>query len=220
MRGSFIWRATIAEVMAAPEGFELAGPAHLPTPLGRFQVYAFRHPDLAGDHALLTKGLDGDTDEGPAVLCRIHSACLTGDIFHSLRCDCGSQFDCALEAIEAAGRGVVVYLNQEGRGIGFFNKIRAYVLQDGGHDTVEANELLGLPADARQYAPAADALAALDVHRVRLMTNNPDKVRALEAEGIRVEERVPLHVEIDDTARSYMKTKRDRMGHLLPHHDE
>lgn len=210
--------AGIACVMAQPEGFELAGPAELPTPLGSFLVYAFRHPHLDGDHALLTKGLSGGPDGAP--LCRIHSACLTGDVFHSLRCDCGSQFDCALEAIEDAGQGVVVYLNQEGRGIGFFNKIRAYVLQDEGHDTVEANELLGLPADARQYAPAADALRAIGVEQVRLMTNNPDKVRALEAEGIRVEERIPLHVEIDDTARAYMSTKRDRMGHLLPRHDE
>lgn len=204
--------------MAEPEGFELAGPAELPTPLGRFQVYAFRHPDLEGDHALLAKGLDASP--GSAALCRIHSACLTGDVFHSLRCDCGSQFDCALEAIEEAGQGVLVYLNQEGRGIGFFNKIRAYILQDEGHDTVEANELLGLPADARQYAPAAEALRALGIDEVRLMTNNPDKVRALEGQGIRVEERIPLHVDVDETARTYMSTKRDRMGHLLPRHDD
>lgn len=205
--------------MAPHETVELAGPANLPTPLGEFQVYAFRHPELEGDHAILAKGLEGQ-DPDRAELCRIHSACLTGDVFHSLRCDCGAQFDCALEAIEEAGRGVLIYLNQEGRGIGLFNKIQAYELQDQGHDTVEANELLGLPADARQYAPAAEALSALGIQRVRLLTNNPAKVGALEEAGIRVEERVPLHVDVPETAAGYMETKRERMGHLLPRHTD
>lgn len=200
--------------MANPDTLELAGPADLPTPIGAFQIYAFRHPDLAGDHAVITKG-PIDDEEG-AVLCRLHSACLTGDAFHSMRCDCGAQFDAALERIEQEGRGVLVYLDQEGRGIGFFDKIRAYVLQDDGADTVEANEQLGLPADAREYTPAAGALQALGIEAVALMTNNPAKVKALEQAGVRVEERVPLHAEVGETVGAYLKAKRDRMGHLLP----
>jgi len=201
--------------MASDHALELAGPAGLPTPLGRFNVYGLRHPDLEGEHALVTKGeIDPSAVDG--VLCRIHSACLTGDVLHSLRCDCGAQLEAALAAIEAEGSGIVIYLNQEGRGIGLFNKVRAYLLQDEGHDTVEANELLGLPADDRDYGAAADALRALGIERVRLMTNNPSKVKALEAAGIRVEERVPLHAEPTDLNRSYLGAKRDRLGHLLP----
>lgn len=201
----------------SPDAFELVGPAALPTPLGEFEVYAFSHPALDGEHAALVKGyVGGETDEGEGVLCRVHSACLTGDAFHSVRCDCGAQFDRSLERIEDAGRGVVVYLNQEGRGIGLVNKIRAYELQDEGHDTVEANEELGLPADARDYTAAAKVLEALGVERVRLMTNNPDKVTALESAGIQVEERLPLLVEADEFKASYLDAKRDRLGHLLP----
>lgn len=198
-----------------PDGFELVGPADLPTPIGEFEVYAFEHPDLDGEHAVLTKG-DPSVEGDEGVLCRVHSACLTGDTFHSRRCDCGAQFDEALERIEDEGQGVLVYLNQEGRGIGLLNKIRAYRLQDEGHDTVDANRELGFPADARDYAPAADVLAALDVERVRLLTNNPDKVQALEDEGVRVEERVHLHVETGAQGRGYLEAKRDRLGHLLP----
>lgn len=201
----------------APEGFTLVGPAALPTPLGTFQVYAFEHPDLEGEHAVLSKGDPGQqgTDDEP-VLCRVHSACLTGDAFHSLRCDCGAQFDQSLDRIESEGSGVLVYLNQEGRGIGLLNKIRAYELQEEGHDTVEANQALGLPADAREYAAAAHVLDALGIDRVRLLTNNPDKVTALEEAGCRVEERLPLLVEIDEATTAYLDTKRDRLGHLLP----
>jgi 3,4-dihydroxy 2-butanone 4-phosphate synthase/GTP cyclohydrolase II len=141
---------------------------------------------------------------------------LTGDAFHSLRCDCGAQFDAALERIEDEGHGVLVYLNQEGRGIGLTNKIRAYRLQDEGADTVEANHELGLPADVRDYAPAADALEELGVERVRLLTNNPDKVAALDDAGVRVEERIPLHVSADENVEEYLQAKRDRLGHLLP----
>ncbi len=192
---------------------EMVGPANLPTPLGDFKVHAFRHDDLDGEHAVLTHGDPANQD---AALCRIHSACLTGDAFHSLRCDCGAQFDTALETIHDEGHGLLIYLNQEGRGIGLFNKIRAYTLQDDGHDTVEANEKLGLPADARTYTAAAHILETLDIQRVRLMTNNPDKVNALENEGITVEERLPLLVNQDEHARAYLGAKRDRLGHLLP----
>lgn len=202
--------------MPPPEECEIVGPADLPTPIGDFQVHAFTHPDLEGEHAVLTKGdLEDEADE-PGVLCRVHSACLTGDGFHSLRCDCGAQFDRALERIDDEGRGVLVYLNQEGRGIGLKNKIRAYVLQDEGRDTVEANEELGLPADARNYQAAADVLAALGVEQIRLMTNNPDKVAALEEAGVRVVERLPILIEMDEFKEGYLDTKRDRLGHLLP----
>lgn len=197
------------------DALELVGPADLPTPAGAFEVYAFRHGSLEGEHAALVKGEVSD-DAPPGVLCRVHSACRTGDAFHSLRCDCGAQFDRALERIDEAGTGVLVYLDQEGRGIGLFDKIRAYRLQDEGYDTVEANEELGLPADARSYTAAGDLLAALDVGRVRLMTNNPDKVTALEEHGIRVEERLPLLVDDDEHKAGYLGTKRDRLGHLLP----
>lgn len=200
--------------MTVDEDLELVGPAGLPTPVGEFELYAFDHPNLEGDHAVLVKGDVSDQDH--PVLCRVHSACLTGDAFHSLRCDCGAQFDRALERIEDEGQGVLVYLNQEGRGIGFTNKIRAYILQDEGADTVEANEELGLPADARSYTAAAHVLQALDVGTVRLMTNNPDKVTALEEAGVRVEERLPLLVEMDEFKEGYLDTKRDRLGHLLP----
>lgn len=192
---------------------EMVGPAQLPTPLGEFQVHAFRHDALDGEHAVLTHG---NPQQADAALCRIHSACLTGDAFHSLRCDCGAQFDRSLEAIHDEGTGVLVYLNQEGRGIGLFNKIHAYTLQDDGHDTVEANEELGLPADARSYNAAAHVLDALGIQHVRLMTNNPDKVKTLENEGITVEERLPLLVDQDEHSRAYLGVKRDRLGHLLP----
>jgi GTP cyclohydrolase II len=197
------------------DGVDLVGPADLPTPVGHFDVYAFEHPDLEGEHAVITKG-DPAVSGEDGVLCRVHSACLTGDTFHSARCDCGAQLDEAIERIEEEGTGVLVYLNQEGRGIGLVNKIRAYQLQDDGHDTVDANRELGFPADARNYGPAADVLDELGVDRVRLLTNNPAKVQALEDAGVRVEERVHLHVETGEAGEGYLATKRDRLGHLLP----
>lgn len=199
----------------APEGLEIVGPADLPTPFGEFEVHAFRHPEIEGEHALLTKRDTGVFPED-GVLCRVHSACLTGDTFHSARCDCGAQFDQALQRIEEEGVGVLVYLNQEGRGIGLVNKIQAYQLQDEGQDTVDANRELGFPADARSYEPAADVLEAMGIESVRLLTNNPDKVQALEQAGLRVEERIPLHVETNDETTGYLEAKRDRLGHLLP----
>lgn len=199
----------------APDGIDLVGPADLPTPLGEFDAYAFEHPELEGEHVVLAKGDVGvPAEEG--ILCRVHSECRTGDTLQSARCDCGAQLDEALERIQDERAGVLVYLSQEGRGIGLVDKIKAYQLQDEGHDTVEANEELGFPADARSYAPAADALAELGVDSVRLMTNNPDKVRELQAAGTRVEERIPLHVDPGEDGHGYLATKRDRMGHLLP----
>jgi GTP cyclohydrolase II len=155
----------------------------------------------------------GDLATGPPPLVRIHSECLTGDVFHSLRCDCRAQLELALETIAREGRGVVVYEHQEGRGIGLLNKLRAYELQDQGADTVEANEQLGFAADLRGYQMSAGILRHLGLRSVRLMSNNPDKIAAVENAGIQVAERVSAAVEADH-ASEYLQTKRDKMGHL------
>ena len=192
------------------EVFEVTPPAALPTRWGSFEVVAFRFAD-GGEHLAVTKGKVA----GPSVLARVHSSCITGDVLGSERCDCGPQLQAALQAIERAGRGVVLYLNQEGRGIGLFNKIRAYNEQDRGANTVEANERLGFAADAREYLHAAAMLRHLGVTSVNLMTNNPAKVRALESEGIAVAQRVPHAPGATPVNRLYLDTKRDLMGHLL-----
>lgn len=185
-------------------------PAELPTRWGRFRAVAFRFPG-GGEHLAVLKG----DPAGAGVLARVHSSCLTGDVLGSERCDCGPQLHRALEAIEREGRGVVLYLSQEGRGIGLYHKLRAYVEQDGGANTVEANERLGFQADARTYHEAAAMLRALGVASVRLMTNNPAKVQALEAAGVRVEARVPHVTGETPTNAAYLRTKRDLLGHLL-----
>lgn len=191
-------------------GFEVTPPAELPTVAGAFTLVAFRFPD-GEEHLAVIKG----DPSGPNTLARIHSSCLTGDVLGSRRCDCGPQLAAALEAIEREGRGVVLYLNQEGRGIGLFNKIRAYVEQDAGANTVEANLKLGFDADERNYEQAAAMLAHLGVASVRLLTNNPKKVEALEAAGIPVAERVPHVVGANDANRLYIATKRDLLGHII-----
>ena len=157
----------------------------------------------------------GDVAGDEPVLVRVHSQCLTGDIFGSARCDCGLQLELALERIAAAGRGVLLYLLQEGRGIGLLNKLRAYELQDGGHDTVEANERLGFRADQRDYGIGAQILRDLGVRRMRLMTNNPAKYVALAGYGLEIVERVPLEIPPTAATRDYLRTKRDKLGHLL-----
>jgi 3,4-dihydroxy 2-butanone 4-phosphate synthase/GTP cyclohydrolase II len=162
----------------------------------------------------LVKG-DVDTARGEPVLVRLHSQCLTGDVFGSERCDCGEQLDAALSKIEEAGRGVLVYMFDEGRGIGLLNKIRAYALQDQGHDTVEANHALGFAADMRDYSAGAHILSDLGARRVRLMTNNPDKVAALADYGLEVVERVAVEVPPREANRRYLDTKRSKFGHLL-----
>lgn len=189
---------------------EVTVPAALPTRWGAFQVMAFRF-DGGSEHLAIIKG----DVAGPAVLTRAHSSCVTGDVLGSCRCDCGPQLRAAMEAIETEGRGVLLYLNQEGRGIGLYNKIRAYVEQDGGANTVEANVNLGFEADARSYEQAAAMLRHLRVESVRLLTNNPEKVRALKAAGIPVTERVPHAPGQNDANRLYIEAKRDLMGHLL-----
>ena len=184
----------------------------LPTDYGEFRLLAYSNPGSTDlDLALVT----GEIDSDEPVLTRLHSECLTGDIFASRRCDCGNQLHAALRMMATEGRGALLYLRQEGRGIGLLNKLRAYGLQDAGFDTVQANEQLGFPADARDYGIAARILAELGVRRVRLITNNPRKRTALEANGLEVVERVPLIIPPNANNHAYLTTKRDKLGHLL-----
>lgn len=186
----------------------------LPTTFGDFTAYGYRSIVDGVEHVALVHGEVGDGEE---VLVRMHSECLTGDIFHSLRCDCGPQLHASMERIKEAGRGVVVYLRgHEGRGIGLVSKLRAYELQERGRDTLDANLELGLPADARDYAAGAQILADLGVHSVRLLTNNPDKSAALTRHGIKVSDRESMPTEAGEHNLRYLRTKRDRMGHDLP----
>ncbi|HSP85664.1 MAG TPA: GTP cyclohydrolase II [Psychrobacter sp.] len=210
--------------------------AKLPTRHGEFDIHIFEN-DEGQEHVMLTVGLpvvnqtditdtlplpdvilnqkDTALSERPIPLIRIHSECLTGDAFSSLKCDCGPQLNTAMQAIQETGCGAILYLRQEGRGIGLTNKIRAYALQDQGHDTLDANLMLGLPADARIYDMCGPMLAHVGVDAVRLITNNPSKVAYLNEHGIDVVERVPLVVGVNDMNAEYLATKRDRMGHLL-----
>ncbi|WP_411100291.1 bifunctional 3,4-dihydroxy-2-butanone-4-phosphate synthase/GTP cyclohydrolase II [Streptomyces sp. x-45] len=187
---------------------------HLPTRHGEFTAYGYRSTVDGVEHIAL---VHGDLGDGQDVLVRVHSECLTGDVFGSLRCDCGPQLDASLDRIQAEGRGVVVYLRgHEGRGIGLMSKLRAYELQERGRDTLDANLELGLPADARDYGAGAQILRDLGVRTVRLMTNNPDKSQALERHGITVGGREPMPVQAGEHNLRYLRTKRDRMGHDLP----
>lgn len=185
--------------------------AMLPTAWGDFQLHGFEEVETGKEHVALTMG-EFSPDE--PVLLRIHSECLTGDAFFSQRCDCGPQLQAALKAIAAEGKGIVLYLRQEGRGIGLLNKIRAYHLQDEGADTVEANEQLGFGADEREYGMCKTMLEHLSVKRVRLMTNNPTKMAAVESLGFIVDERIPLWTENNPHNEQYIATKSDKMGHL------
>ncbi|MFA5607829.1 MAG: GTP cyclohydrolase II [Leucobacter sp.] len=190
--------------------------ATLPTEHGEFRALAYRDRRVGIDHiALIASGPDGAAP-GPEALVRVHSECITGEAFGSLKCECGPQLDAALKLVHERG-GIVVYLRgHEGRGIGLANKLRAYQLQDEGLDTLDANLQLGFPADSRDYTAAAEILDELGIERVRLLTNNPDKVTQLEAQGIVVTERVPLITGVNEQNVSYLTTKRDRMGHELP----
>jgi 3,4-dihydroxy 2-butanone 4-phosphate synthase/GTP cyclohydrolase II len=186
--------------------------ANLPTNIGEFRIAAYRSLTSNEEFVVLFKG---EMQANVPTLVRIHSQCLTGDVFGSIKCDCGLQLQKAMELIEAEGRGAIVYQQQEGRGIGIINKIRAYQLQDRGADTVEANEKLGFAVDARQYQQCAEILFDLGLCKVRVMSNNPDKLRALEEAGLRIVERVPIEVEAREPAAHYLKTKKEKMGHLL-----
>jgi 3,4-dihydroxy 2-butanone 4-phosphate synthase/GTP cyclohydrolase II len=184
----------------------------LPTPYGQLRAYAYRSDITGEEHVAFVLG---EIQPERPVLVRVHSQCLTGDVFGSLRCDCGPQLHRAMERIAAEDHGVLLYLLQEGRGIGLFNKLRAYELQEEGHDTVEANEKLGFRADERNYGIGAQILRDLGVRQMRLMTNNPGKYIALSGYGLEIVDRVPLEVPATDTTREYLRAKRDKMGHLL-----
>jgi 3,4-dihydroxy 2-butanone 4-phosphate synthase/GTP cyclohydrolase II len=186
--------------------------ARLPTEVGEFRIAGYRSRTSAEEFVALYKG---EMSPGTPTLARIHSQCLTGDVFGSTKCDCGRQLRAAMESIERDGRGAIVYQLQEGRGIGIINKIRAYALQDEGADTVEANERLGLAVDLRRYDQCAEILLDLGLRRVRIMSNNPEKIRALEQAGMEPVERVTLEVEPHDDFAKYLKTKKERMGHLI-----
>jgi len=191
---------------------ERVAEARLPTQFGEFRILGYRSLVSTEEFVVLTKG---ELRDDRATLVRIHSQCLTGDVFGSVKCDCGGQLRSAIELIEREGRGAIVYQQQEGRGIGIINKIRAYALQDEGADTIEANEKLGLPVDLRRYEQCAEILRDLGLRRVRLMSNNPEKIRAVEGVGLKLVERVSLKTVPADAAMDYLRTKKERMGHLL-----
>jgi len=194
--------------------FAKVAEAKFPSEFGEFRIYGFEG-EVGGETEEAVVLKMGDFPPGYAPLVRIHSQCLTGDVFHSLRCDCRAQLELALEAIAEEGRGLLIYENQEGRGIGLLNKLRAYELQDHGADTVEANERLGFESDLRGYELPGAILRYFGLSAVRLMSNNPEKVAAVERAGVRVAERVPIIADVVETRRAYLETKREKMGHLF-----
>lgn len=193
--------------------YQFITQAKLPTKYGLFDIHIFEN-DEKQEHVLLSVGLPNQNPE-KIPLIRIHSECLTGDAFSSLKCDCGEQLNTTMYMIQQYGCGAILYLRQEGRGIGLTNKIRAYALQDQGHDTLEANLLLGLPADARTYEMCLPMLQHVGIHKVKVLTNNPNKIRYLHDLGIEVVERVPLLVGVNPYNKDYLQTKRDKMGHIF-----
>jgi 3,4-dihydroxy 2-butanone 4-phosphate synthase/GTP cyclohydrolase II len=191
---------------------ERVAEARLPTEVGEFRIAGYRSLTSAEEFVVLYKG---EMSPDVPTLVRIHSQCLTGDVFGSMKCDCGRQLRRAMEMIEREGRGAIVYQQQEGRGIGIINKIRAYALQDKGADTVEANERLGLGVDLREYRQCAEILFDLGLCQVKVMSNNPLKLQALEEAGLRIVDRVQLAVETPKCAEQYLRTKKEKLGHLL-----
>ena len=198
---------------------QLVTEANLPTEFGIFRIVGFEFPNSKKAHIALVMGDISHSDTQP-VLARIHSECLTGDALHSLKCDCGFQLSTALRQISEEGRGVLIYHREEGRGIGLINKIRAYALQDKGMDTIEANLALGFAADERNFAVCADMFELLGVKKVRLLTNNPNKIDTMKKAGINVVERVPLNVGENRYNTEYLDTKAKKMGHYIVHHNE
>jgi len=193
---------------------EKVAEADFPTEFGLFRIYGFRgRINRTTEEAVVLRM--GDLNGGDPPLVRIHSQCLTGDVFHSLRCDCRAQLEMALDSIAAAGRGLLIYENQEGRGIGLLNKLRAYELQDQGADTVEANQKLGFDSDLRSYLLPGAILRWFGLKAIRLLSNNPEKVEAVEQAGVKVVERVSIQAGVLDTREAYLRTKKEKMGHLL-----
>lgn len=191
---------------------EKVATAKLPTHFGEFRIAGYRSLTSDEEFVVLYKGaMNGETP----TLVRIHSQCLTGDVFGSIKCDCGPQLHKAMEMIETEGRGAIVYQQQEGRGIGIINKIRAYALQDEGADTVEANQKLGFAVDARDYQQCAEILFDLGLCKVRVISNNPDKLAALTRAGLKIVERIPIEVASEEPAAHYLRTKKEKMGHLI-----
>ena len=186
--------------------------ANLPTTRGYFKIAGYRSLISDEEFVVIYKG---EMDRDVPTLVRIHSQCLTGDVFGSIKCDCGPQLHMAMEMIDTEGRGAIVYQQQEGRGIGIINKIRAYALQDDGADTVEANERLGFEVDARDYQQCAEILFDLGLCKVRVISNNPDKLRALEKAGLEITERIPIEIAAENPAAHYLLTKKEKMGHLI-----
>ncbi|MGB7069834.1 MAG: GTP cyclohydrolase II [Pyrinomonadaceae bacterium] len=191
---------------------ERVATAKLPTETGDFMIAGYR--SLTSDEEFVVLYM-GEMEAEIPTLVRIHSQCLTGDVFGSIKCDCGPQLHRAMQMIESEGRGAIVYQQQEGRGIGIINKIRAYALQDEGADTVEANEKLGFEIDAREYQQCAEILFDLGLCKVRVISNNPDKLRALENAGLRIVERIPIEIRAQKPAAHYLRTKKEKMGHLI-----
>ncbi len=191
---------------------ERVATAKLPTKRGFFQIAGYRSLTSEEEFVVIYKG---EMDGNVPTLVRIHSQCLTGDVFGSIKCDCGPQLHKAMEMIEAEGRGAIVYQQQEGRGIGIINKIRAYALQDAGADTVEANEKLGFEVDAREYQQCAEILFDLGLCKVKVISNNPDKLAALKRAGLSIVERVPIEIEAEKPAAHYLRVKKEKLGHLI-----
>jgi len=198
---------------APPElSVERVAVANLPTEWGDFTIAGYRSKTSSEEFVVLYKG---ELRPDIATLVRIHSQCLTGDVFASQKCDCGLQLHTTMQLIQKEGRGAIVYQQQEGRGIGIINKIRAYALQDEGADTVEANEKLGFAVDAREYLQCAEILFDLGLCKVRVISNNPDKLKALQDAGLQIVERIPIEVPAEEPAAHYLKTKKEKMGHLI-----
>jgi 3,4-dihydroxy 2-butanone 4-phosphate synthase/GTP cyclohydrolase II len=196
----------------APKRVSRVATSTLPTEFGRFDIHVYENGGDGETHVAL---VCGDLADGEDVLIRLHSSCVTGDIFHSARCDCGPQLQAAMQRVSEEGRGIILYLSQEGRGIGLANKIKAYALQDQGLDTVEANEMLGFAADGRDYRVGVQILRDLGVRSMRLLSNNPRKLAGVTGDGLIVSELVPIEMPVSDSTRRYMTTKKEKLGHQL-----